>query len=168
MLRKVVIMGPSGCGKSTFGRALADALGWQFIEGDDLHPPENKAKMARGEPLTDADRTPFLDGVGKALARAPGGAVASCSALRRSYRDRLRHIAGPLLFVLPEVPRAELARRLEERPQSFMPPSLLGSQLATLERPDDDEAAMCIDGTRPVAGEIQRVREYLDASDTKA
>jgi gluconokinase len=80
----------------------------------------------------------------------------------------LRRIAGPLLFVLPEVPRAELARRLEERPQSFMPPSLLGSQLATLERPDDDEAAMCIDGTRPVAGEIQRVREYLDASDTKA
>ncbi len=154
-------MGPSGCGKSTLGAALADALGWTFIEGDDFHPPENKAKMARGEPLTDADRLPFLDGIGKALAGVEDGGVASCSALRRSYRDRLRRHAGRLLFVLPEVPRAELARRMTARPDSFMPPSLLDSQLATLERPGDDEEALCIDGTRPVADEVRRVRDRL-------
>jgi carbohydrate kinase (thermoresistant glucokinase family) len=167
MFPKVVIMGPSGCGKSTLGSVLADALDWQFIEGDDFHPPSNKAKMARGEPLTDADRIPFLDGVGEALARAPGGAVASCSALRRSYRDRLRRHAGSLLFVLPEVPRAELARRLRERPRSFMPPSLLDSQLATLEPPGEDEDAMSIDGTRPVSGEIRRIRDRLEASNER-
>jgi len=154
-------MGPSGCGKSTLGRALADALGRQFIEGDDFHSPENKAKMAGGQPLTDADREPWLDGVGKALANAPDGAVASCSALRRSYRDRLRRLAGDLFFVLPEVPRAELARRLEERRNSFMPASLLDSQLATLEPLGDDEDAMRIDGTRPVSEEVRLVRERI-------
>jgi carbohydrate kinase (thermoresistant glucokinase family) len=160
---RIVIMGPSGCGKSTLGRALADSLGWRFVEGDDFHSPHNKAKMARGEPLTDADRIPFLDGVGEALADAPHGVVASCSALRRAYRDRLRALAGPLFFVLPEVPREELLRRLEERPNSFMPPSLIDSQLATLETLEDDEAGMTIDGTRPVASEIARVRESLIA-----
>ena len=160
---RIVIMGPSGCGNSTLGRALADDLGWQFIEGDDFHSPENKAKMARGEPLTDADRIPWLDKVGKALANAPDGAVASCSALRRSYRDRLRSLAGPLFFVLPEVPRDELAQRLEERPDSFMPPSLLDSQLATLEPLGGGEDGMCIDGTRPVSGEIRRVRARVCA-----
>lgn len=152
-------MGPSGCGKSTLGSALADDLGWQFIEGDDFHPPENKAKMARGEPLNDADRIPFLDGVARALANARGGAVASCSALRRCYRDRLRRQTGRLLFVLPEVPRAELARRLKQRSDSFMPPSLLDSQLETLEPLGEDEEAMRIDGTLPVAQEIRLVRQ---------
>jgi gluconokinase len=159
---RIVIMGPSGCGKSTLGRALADSLGWRFVEGDDFHSPQNKAKMARGEPLTDADRAPFLDGVGRALADAGGhGVVASCSALRRAYRDRLRALAGPLFFVLPEVPREELSRRLEERRNSFMPPSLLDSQLATLEPIEEGEVGMTIDGTRPVASEIRRVRERL-------
>ena len=158
---RIVVMGPSGCGKSTLGRALADSLGWSFIEGDDFHSPENKAKMAGGEPLTDADRVPFLDGVGNALASSHHGAVASCSALRRAYRDRLGQLAAPLFFVLPEVPRAELLRRLEQRHDSFMPPSLLDSQLATLEPLADDEAGMCIDGTRPVANEVRRVRDRL-------
>ena len=155
-------MGVSGSGKTTLGRGIADRLGWRFQEGDELHPPANVDKMSRGEPLTDADRAPFLDGVGRALADAGGhGVVASCSALRRAYRDRLRALAGPLFFVLPEVPREELSRRLEERRNSFMPPSLLDSQLATLEPLEDGEAGMTIDGTRPVASEIRRVRERL-------
>ena len=103
-----------------------------------------------------------LERVGQALADAEGhGVVASCSALRRAYRDRLRALAGPLFFVLPEVPREELSRRLEERRNSFMPPSLLDSQLATLEPLKDGEVGMTIDGTRPVASEIRRVRERL-------
>lgn len=158
--RKIVIMGPAGCGKSTLGRALADDLRWEFIEGDDFHPAANKAKMAGGEPLTDADRIPFLDGIGKALAGAHDGAVASCSALRRRYRDRLRAHAGRLLFVLPEVPRAELARRLAGRPQHFIA-SLLDSQLATLEPLKDDEEGLEIDGTIPVAEEMRLVRAAL-------
>jgi gluconokinase len=159
---RVVIMGPSGCGKSTLGRSLADSLGWPFIEGDDLHSPENKAKMARGEPLTDADRAPWLDRVGSAIAGTQH-VVASCSALRRAYRDRLRALAGPVFFVLLDVPREELLRRLEARRNSFMPPSLLDSQLATLEPLEDDEAGMTIDGTRPVANEIRRVGERLQS-----
>lgn len=168
VFRKIVVMGPSGSGKSTLARALAHDLRFHFIEGDDFHPAENKAKMARGDPLTDADRAPFLDGVGEALANAQSGAVASCSALRRAYRDRLRQLAGRLFFVLPEVPCEELRRRLEERPDSFMPASLLPSQLATLEPLAEDEEGMRIDGTRPVADEIRRIRGRIGVSEVDA
>lgn len=146
MSRAVVVMGPAGNGKSSLGRALADALGWPFIEGDACHPAANIAKMARGEPLDDADRAPFLDNVGRALAGHPQGAVAACSALKRAYRDRLRALAGDIAFVLPDVSRAELLRRLSSRPGHFMPPSLLDSQLADLEAPGADEHCLRVDG----------------------
>lgn len=146
MIRSVVVMGPSGNGKSTLARALADRLGWQFIEGDDHHPPENIAKMARAEPLTDTDRAPFLDSIARALAAADG-AVAACSALKRSYRDRLRGaIAVPVLFVFPHVTNAELERRMAARTGHFMPPALLASQLATLALPQADERSLMVDG----------------------
>lgn len=156
MTLSIVVMGVSGSGKSTLGRLLAQALGRPFIEGDDLHPPENRAKMARGEPLSDEDRAPFLDNVGHALRARPS--VASCSALKRDYRDRLRALAGDLLFVLPVVTRAELERRMMQRPGHFMPPSLLDSQLATLEPPDADEAAILVDGA---ADEESQLAEIL-------
>ena len=92
----VVVMGVSGSGKSTLAAALADALGWDLLEGDDLHPPANVAMMARGEPLTDADRQPWLDAIGEwvDVRRAEGrSAVVTCSALRRRYRDILRDVA---------------------------------------------------------------------------
>ena len=162
MILAIVIMGPSGNGKSTLARTLADELGWKFIEGDDHHPPENIAKMARGEPLTDRDRAPFLDGVGRALAEAPKGAVASCSALRRAYRDRLRGLAGPILFVWPRLSRDQLQARMKARVAHFMPSSLLDSQLATLEPPGPDETALEIDGTLSIAAQVAGIRRYLE------
>jgi gluconokinase len=142
----VVVMGVSGAGKSTLAQALARHLGWRFIEGDDLHPPANVAKMARGEPLDDEDRRPFLEAIAERLAAARPGAIAACSALKRQYRDLLRARAGELVFVQLQVPAAELARRLAARPHHFMPASLLVSQLATLEPLQADERGFVMDG----------------------
>jgi gluconokinase len=141
----VVVMGVSGCGKSSLGAALAAAEGWPFLEGDDLHPPANIARMRAGQPLGDTDRTPWLAAVAERLAghlREGRSAVASCSALKRNYRDTLRQ-AGPLRFVYLPVPRDELARRMRGR-EHFMPLALLDSQLATLEEPGVDEDALAL------------------------
>ncbi len=138
-------MGVSGSGKSTLGAVLAQALACPFLDGDDFHDAAAIAKMSAGQPLTDEDRWPWLDRLGRAMSQslaAGGSAVAACSALRRSYRDRLRAaIAAPTRFVLLDASPAELQRRLDHRSDHYMPASLLGSQLATLERPGDDEAA---------------------------
>jgi len=161
MSKKIVVMGVSGCGKSTLATALADVLGWRFIEGDTLHPPANVARMAAGIALNDADRRPFLENVADALVAAPGGAVASCSALKRAYRDLIRGRAGDVTFVLPQLDRATLAARLADRRGHFMPVTLLDSQLATLEVPNDDERAIVIDGAQPLAEQIDAVRAAL-------
>lgn len=138
--QRIVVMGVSGCGKTTVGLALAERLGARFVEGDQLHPPQNVERMASGIPLTDTDRWPWLDAVGAALA-GDAPVVASCSALKRSYRDRLRAQAGaPLCFLHLAGDRAALAQRMAERPGHYMPVSLLDSQLATLEPPSSDEA----------------------------
>lgn len=142
----IVVMGVSGAGKTTLGQALAEALDRPFIEGDTLHPPANIAKMASGTPLTDEDRWPFLENVAHVIAASPAAPVASCSALKRIYRDHLRAVAGDLLFVLPEVSRADLERRIASRAGHFMAPTLLDTQLATLEPPMADERVIRIDG----------------------
>ena len=148
--RHLVVMGVSGCGKSSVGRQLAQALGHAFIEGDELHPPANVAKMAAGTPLTDADRAGWLAEIGHRLgqARAAGiGLVVSCSALKRSYRDGLR-AACPGLQLVHLHGSADLLRsRMRARSGHYMPASLLDSQLATLETPAADEAAIIIDIT---------------------
>lgn len=143
----VVVMGVSGCGKSTVGRLLAQTLGLPFIEGDDLHPPRNVALMASGTPLTDEDRASWLQAVGRALADQPEGAVASCSALRRSYRDRLREAVPGLCFVHLRGARPLLEQRLGQRQGHYMPASLLDSQLRTLESPAADEQVLEFDIT---------------------
>lgn len=154
------MIGPSGNGKSTLGRAVAERLGWDFVEGDDHHPPANVEKMARGEPLTDEDRAPFLDSIARAL--AAGNAVAACSALKRVYRERLIETSGlSLLFVLPKVGNQELQRRMEQRTDHFMPPSMLQSQLDTFEPPASDEACMVLDGTMPPKQFARAVAAYL-------
>jgi gluconokinase len=140
-------MGVSGSGKSTLGGALAQALRWRFLEGDTLHPASNIAKMAAGVALSDEDRQPFLSNIARAIVESrPDGIVVACSALKRSYRDQLRTSEPDLIFVLPIVSRESLVARLSRRNGHFMPPSLLDSQLATLEAPQDDELSIQIDG----------------------
>ena len=128
---RLVVMGVSGCGKSSLGATLAAALALPFTDADDLHPAANRAKMAAGQPLTDADRWPWLLAVGAVLAKGAG--VVACSALRRAYRDRLREAAGPVQFLHLVAPREVIAERLAARRGHFMPLALLDSQLATLE-----------------------------------
>ncbi len=154
-------MGVCGCGKSTLMRELADRLGCTGFEGDAFHGEANVAKMRAGHPLDDADRWPWLDRLGAAIGaavRGDGLAVAACSALKRSYRERLEQAAGvPLLFVLLDGDRAELAERLSARQGHYMPASLLDSQLATLERPAADENALAL----PSAWPVDRLREAV-------
>jgi len=146
-------MGVSGSGKSTLGALLADRLECPFLEGDDFHDARAVAKMSAGQPLDDDDRWPWLDRLGGAVGQAvaSGGAVvAACSALRRSYRQRLRDAIGaPTRFVLLDASHEELLRRLTRRSGHYMPASLLDSQLATLERPDIDEAVFTLDAVDP-------------------
>jgi gluconokinase len=151
---RVVVMGVSGCGKSTVGRALADALRVEFVEGDSLHPARNVALMASGVALTDADRHGWLDAIARRLGEAQAtsrGLVVSCSALRRSYRDLLRNGASDVRFVHLRGDAALLAERLRARSDHYMPASLLQSQLDTLEPPDGDEGALEFDIGVPVA-----------------
>lgn len=160
----IVVMGVSGCGKSTLGRALAAQLDWRFVEGDDLHPPANIAKMAAGQPLDDADRRPFLEAVARALAAgADQGIVVSCSALKRRYRDLLCARGGNPVFVLPVLDRTALALRLAARHDHFMPAGLLDSQLASFEPPDADEAIIRVDGLLPAAAQVAAVLAALPA-----
>lgn len=144
----IVVMGVSGCGKSTVGRALAQALGRAYVEGDELHPPRNVALMAAGTPLTDDDRAGWLDAVAQRLvdeaARTPG-VVVSCSALKRAYRNRLRAAAPGMKFVYLHGPLALLQQRLAQRKGHYMPASLLQSQLDALQPPTADEAALAFE-----------------------
>jgi gluconokinase len=150
----IVVMGVAGCGKSAVGNALAAALGATFVEGDGLHPPENVARMASGEPLTDALREGWLDAIGRQIATSAGsgqGVVAACSALKRSYRDRLRGFCRDIVFVYLEIDPATAKRRVGNRRGHFMPASLVDSQFAILEAPAAGERALTLDGTHPVA-----------------
>ncbi len=118
----VVMMGVSGAGKSTIARRLASVLGWDFAEGDELHSAANVAKMAAGEPLTDADRRPWLEQVAHWIdteIKAGRSGVVTCSALKHAYRDMLRR--PQVLFVYLSVPRADLEQRLASRPRHYMP-----------------------------------------------
>jgi carbohydrate kinase (thermoresistant glucokinase family) len=156
----VVVMGVSGSGKTTVGKALAESLGWRFVEGDDFHPPENVAKMAAGTPLEDADRWPWFDRIAselRAILEAGGDAVLACSALKASYRDRLAR-AGDVRFVHLAGDYDTIAERIATRKHRYMPPELLASQFATLEPPAD---AIAIDVREPVDVQVARIRRAL-------
>lgn len=148
----VVVMGVSGSGKSTVAGMLAATLGWELLEGDDLHPAANIAKMAEGHPLTDGDREPWLEAIARWMSdqiTAGRSGIVTCSALKHSYRDILRramigHPEAELTFVLLTGTREQLQRRLTARTDHFMPPGLLDSQLDTLEPPTPDEGIISI------------------------
>ncbi|ANK84417.1 MULTISPECIES: gluconokinase [unclassified Rhizobium] len=145
----IIVMGVSGCGKSSVGEKLAEALHLAFVEGDALHPAANVEKMSKGIPLTDEDRMPWLDLTGKRMQASlekGEGIIVSCSALKRTYRDRLRAAAGGnLFFVYLEGSKALLTKRMGERKGHFMPISLLESQLATLEVPTGEPGIVTVD-----------------------
>lgn len=163
----IVVMGVSGSGKSTLGSLLAKNLGCPFIEGDELHDSSSVDKMRRGVPLTDLDRWPWLDRLGKAIRRSveeSGVAVAACSALKLRYRQRLAAaIDAPVSFIMLETDRDELLRRLARRKGHYMPPSLLSSQLDTLERPDETECALILDSGRSPEELCRASRDWLRA-----
>jgi gluconokinase len=143
----LVVMGVSGTGKTTIGTLLGQRLGYDYIEGDTLHPAANVARMAAGIALTDADRQPWLELVRDAMSAAAArghSTVVACSALRRAYRDVLRGAEGRVRFVHLVVPPDELAHRMANRPGHFMPASLLESQLATLEPLGADEDGVAV------------------------
>ena len=157
-------MGVTGCGKSEVGSRLADALGDSFIEGDQFHPLENVARMAGGVPLTDADREGWLDAIGDRIAgtlAGGDGVVATCSALKRIYRDRLRTKSGGIFFVHIAIDRETARTRVASRTGHFMPASLVDSQFAILEPPANDEDALTVDGTLPVGELVSEVLRYL-------
>ena len=145
--QRIVVMGVTSSGKSSIGKALAERLGIEFMDSDDLHPKANVEKMSRGEPLDDEDRAPWLDWVGDALA-ASEGLVIACSALKRMYRERILAKAPDTVFVVLHGDRSLLAERMAARENHFMPTSLLDSQLETLEMPDGDEPAVTV-GVQP-------------------
>jgi gluconokinase len=151
----IVVMGVSGCGKTSVGAELAARLGLAFIEGDTMHGPDNIRKMSAGIPLEDSDRWPWLDRIGAALKQAHDrseGLVVACSALKKSYRDRLRLAAGSDLYFVFLTGSAEtLRKRMAERTGHFMPASLLDSQLATLEDPSGEPGVVAAEFDRPVS-----------------
>ena len=165
--RAVVMMGVAGCGKSAVGQALATALRWRFVEGDLLHSAENVARMASGVPLEDEHRWGWLDAIGTRLGQADRDgidAVAACSALKRSYRDRLRTFAPSALFLHLEVDPDTARQRVAERKRHFMSAALIDSQFDTLERPGSDEVAFALDGRRPVGELVERAKTLISAA----
>jgi len=157
-------MGVSGCGKSTIGRLIAKRLACEFLEGDDLHPPRNVERMASGIPLTDHDRRDWLKAIAEQLADARAarhGLIVSCSALKRSYRNQLRTASSALAFVHVHASVEVLEARMQARTDHFMPPSLLGSQLLTLEPPGPDERCVTLDAALPADQIAERACAWL-------
>jgi gluconokinase len=160
----IVVLGVSASGKSTLGAALATALQWPFFDGDDFHPPQNRALMQSGVPLGDRERKPWLAALARSIgdeARAGRSAVYACSALKRAYRVALmEHFeAAVMRFVFLSVTRAVLLERLAKRRGHFFPPALLDSQLRDLEPPDPTEPApiLSIEATQPVEQSVAEI-----------
>ncbi|MEO6799284.1 MAG: gluconokinase, GntK/IdnK-type [Rhodanobacter sp.] len=159
----IVVMGVSGSGKSTLGQALAEAEGWDFQEGDALHPRANIDKMRGGEPLDDGDRAPWLERISAWIAnelRLHRHGVITCSALKRDYRQRLMQAGTGVRFVHLDAAHDVLQRRLRQR-DHFMPASLLDSQLQTLEAPLGEDATLIVSSEDPPGVVLAKVREWI-------
>lgn len=165
--RAIVLMGVTGVGKTTVGRLLAERFGARFLEGDAFHPPANVEKMRAGIPLEDADRWPWLETLRAELARelaAGATVVLACSALKRAYRDLLRRAGPEVRFVHLVGPEELVARRLAGRRGHYMPPSLLPSQLATLEDPSGEPDVLREPIDRPLEAIVASILARLGAT----
>ena len=167
--RTLIVMGVSGCGKTAVATELGARLGWVFAEGDKFHPSANVEKMRAGHPLDDDDRWPWLRAIATWIGeheQAGAGAIVTCSALKRSYRDLLRAGHDSVWFVHLTVPVTVLADRLKHRQGHFMPASLLQSQLSTLEPLGADEPGSTVPGDVPPTDVVAEVLAMLPACST--
>ncbi len=163
----IVVMGVMGTGKTSVMKALAGRLGWATADGDDLHPPENVAKMRSGEPLTDADRRPWLEAIASWIGEretASEPAIVACSALRRTYRDLLRRGHPSVWFAHLVVPPAVIVSRVERRQGHYMPPALLASQFETLETLEPDEPGIAIPADGPLGEIVNEIVRHVPRS----
>jgi gluconokinase len=159
MTSLVVVMGVTGSGKTTVGTALAERMGVPFADADDFHSPENVAKMRSGVPLTDEDRRPWLLAIGTWLREQKNGAVVTCSALKRVYRDTLREAAPAITFLHLHGDKDTVRKRVGSRKGHFMPESLVDSQFADLEPLGADEKGVVVDFSLPVDVIVDRFLE---------
>ncbi len=153
-------MGVSGSGKTTVAQALATRLGWPVLEGDEFHPPTNVAKMRAGIPLDDADRWPWLEAIAAAIDRTLAqnhSAIVTSSALKRAYRKVLIGDRTNVVLVYLRGTHDVIHGRMTQRTGHFMPPSLLPSQLATLEEPGPEEHPIVVDVDPPPEAIVQNV-----------
>lgn len=160
--RAILVMGVSGSGKTTVGRALAQTLGWAFADADDYHPESNRQKMASGQPLTDADREPWLLRLRELIEahlRADQPLILACSALKERYRQSLAQGLTGVEVVFLQGSRELIAQRMQRR-EHFMPVTLLESQLNTLEPPAN---AITVDISEPIEAIVRRVVGQLEA-----
>ena len=158
--RTLVVMGVSGSGKTTLGSALAERLGLPFADADDYHPATNLAKMARGKPLDDEDRTPWLAELARLLREQAEqtGLVLACSALKRVYREELRSSGAAVVFVYLRGSYEVVERRMQARSGHFMKPGLLRSQFEALEEPTH---AIVVDVELPTESQVAIVIDAL-------
>ena len=162
-MESLIVMGVAGCGKSSLGRAVAAELAMPLIEGDDFHLPASVAKMRAGVPLDDADRLQWLDRLGLELQRHSGGAVLTCSALKRAYRDRLRAASPGARFAHLVIDRETALERVRARAaEHLFPPTLVDSQFATLERPAGEPGVVEVDATWPTARQVRHVVAWME------
>lgn len=158
----LVVMGVAGCGKSSLGLDLARSLQLPLIEGDDHHSAASRAKMSEGIALTDADRDGWLITLGQLLQAHTQGAVLTCSALKKAYRDQLRAACPSLRFVFLEIGRAEAEVRVKARAQThFFSAALVDSQFATLQSPTGEAGVLTVDATLPLTALEQQVCAWL-------
>ncbi|MFO7725403.1 MAG: gluconokinase [Oceanipulchritudo sp.] len=158
---QILLIGVSGSGKSSVGQRLADQLDGEFLDADAFHPSENRRKMAAGIPLTDADRIPWLEILGTELKirrGRPRPLVLACSALKRSYRERLRKASPGLVTVYLQGSRELIHERMQRRRGHFMKAGMLESQFADLEEPVN---AIRVDISQPLPGLVREIIRAL-------
>jgi gluconokinase len=160
----IVVMGVAGCGKSAVGREIAQGLGLPLIEGDEFHPGPNIEKMRRGLPLDDDDRAGWLVRLGEELLAHPTGAVLTCSALKRAYRDTLRAAAPAVRFVHLSLSQEQALARVAARDGHFYPPSLVASQFEALQDPSGEPGVLVIDAVMPMDAVVLDALEWLWAA----
>jgi gluconokinase len=157
-------MGVAGSGKSTLGAAVAERTGWPMIEGDDFHSDENRARMHAGVPLSDADREGWLRSLARELQQHPAGAVLTCSALKRSYRDLLRAASPGLAFAFLDISKDEALGRVRARGPHFFSPQLMQSQFETLENPINEPGVLRLDAALPLQNLVDQTIAWLTAN----